>query len=71
MVKKVTFVGFRGSDRPNRRPGSALVFPHAARTPSPTITAIRPRKPIETEKIHPDTANGVCVKTAVGHMPDR
>jgi len=22
-------------------------------------------KPVETEKIHPDTANGACVKTAV------
>jgi len=24
------------------------------------------RKPVETEEIHPDTANGACVKTAVG-----
>jgi len=23
------------------------------------------------EKIHPDTANGACVKTAVGHKPVR
>jgi len=28
------------------------------------------RKPVETEKIHPDMANGACVKTAVGHNPD-
>jgi len=29
------------------------------------------RKPVETQKIHPDTANGACVKAAVGHKPDR
>jgi len=29
------------------------------------------RKPVESEKIHPDTANGTFVKTAVGHKPDR
>ena len=28
-------------------------------------------KPVETEKIHPDATNGACVKTAVGHKPDR
>ena len=27
-------------------------------------------KPFETEKIHPDKANGACVKAAVGHKPD-
>jgi len=26
-------------------------------------------KPVETEKIHPDTGNGACVKAAVGHKP--
>ena len=29
------------------------------------------RKPFETEKIQPDTANGACVKIAVGHKPVR
>ena len=29
------------------------------------------RKPVETEKIHRDTGNRACVKTAVGHKPDR
>jgi len=29
------------------------------------------RKPVETAKIHPDTTNEACVKTAVGHKPDR
>jgi len=28
-------------------------------------------KPVETEKIHPDTGNAACVKAAVGHKPDR
>jgi len=28
-------------------------------------------KPVETEKIHLDTANGTGVKTAVGHNPHR
>jgi len=28
-------------------------------------------KPVETEKVHPNTANGACVKTDVGHKPDR
>jgi len=28
------------------------------------------KKPVETEKIHPDTANGAFVKTAAGHKPD-
>jgi len=27
------------------------------------------RKPVETDKIHLDTANRACVKTAVGHKP--
>jgi len=27
-------------------------------------------KPVETEKIHPDTVNGACVKAAIGHKPD-
>ena len=48
------------------------VFAHAARTPSPAIR-LKPilRRPFETEKIHPDTADGACVKTATGHKPDR
>jgi len=29
------------------------------------------RMPVETEKIHLDTENGACVKTAVGHKLDR
>jgi len=46
------------------------VLPHAAKTPSPTTTAAS-RKPVETEKIHPDTANGADVKTqtAIGLKP--
>ena len=35
------------------------------------LKTILSRKPVETEKIHPDAVNGACVKTAVGHKPDR
>jgi len=34
-------------------------------------TILSSRKPFETEKIQPDTANGAYVKTAVGHKPVR
>jgi len=29
------------------------------------------RRPFETEKLHPDTDVGACVKTGTGHKPDR
>jgi len=52
------------------------VFPHAARThhrqprQSGLLKTIL-SKPVESEKIHLDTATGACVKAAVGHNPDR
>jgi len=33
-------------------------------------TILSNRKPVETEKLHPDTASETCGKTAVGHKPD-
>ena len=50
-------------------------FPHS-KNPSIVVRLsglLKPilSKPVETEKIHPDTGNGACVKTAVGHKPDR
>ena len=50
-------------------------FPHS-KNPSIVVRLsglLKPilSKPVETEKIHPDTGNAACVKAAVGHKPDR
>ena len=50
-----------------QRQSSHMQQEHHHRQPRQTGLS---RKPVETEKIHPDTANGACVKTAVGHKPD-
>jgi len=42
MVKKVTFVGFRGADRPNRPPGST---PGTSGGLSGVLTGLQPGPP--------------------------
>ena len=53
-----------------QRQSSHMQQEHHHRQPG-LLKTILSRKPVETEKIHRDTANRACVKTAVGHKPDR
>ena len=49
-----------------QRQSSHMQQEHHHRQPrqSGLLKIVLSRKPVETEKIHPDTANGACAKTA-------